>query len=326
LEASRKVDFLTFQPPASILRLMNLESNLSRDEMADNSYSLTRPLLVALKAAKDAGLAVLDVYKQDFDVWYKNDRSPLTTADQLSHNIIVDQLNNPSIKSFPVLSEEGKGIPFGQRRVWKYFWLVDPLDGTKEFINRNGEFTINIALIFQNRPVLGVIYAPVIKRLYFASKDIGAYRLQYTDANEPIDGRFVLGDEDEALSSLLARSNKLPYRDLKTDGSDSQLIIAGSRSHPSKEFDAFVESMKKKYSKVEIVTSGSSLKLCLVAEGSVDIYPRLGPTMEWDTAAGQAIVEQANGSVINYETGEPLEYNKENLLNPWFIAKVREYL
>jgi 3'(2'), 5'-bisphosphate nucleotidase len=294
--------------------------------MAHNSYPLSSLLLAALRTAKDAGLAVLDVYKQEFDMWYKEDRSPLTSADQRSHKIIVDHLNDPSIKSFPILSEEGKDIPFEQRRTWKYFWLVDPLDGTKEFIKKNGEFTVNIALIYQNRPVLGIIYAPVKQCFYFASKDMGAYRLQCNDADGQLDDGVVESDEDEVLGAILRRSDKLPCEDLRLDTSDSQLVIAGSRSHPSKEFEVFVESMKKKYAKVEVVSSGSSLKLCLVAEGRADIYPRLGPTMEWDTAAGQAVVEQASGSVVNYETGEPLKYNKKILLNPWFIAKIREYL
>jgi 3'(2'), 5'-bisphosphate nucleotidase len=294
--------------------------------MTDNSYSLTRALLTALKAAKDAGLAILDVYNQDFDVTYKEDRSPLTIADQRAHKIIVDRLNDPGINSFPVLSEEGKDIPFEQRREWKYFWLVDPLDGTKEFIKRNGEFTVNIALIFQKRPVLGVIYIPVKECFYFASKDIGAYRLQYNDADEHLDIGGTECNEDEVLQTLLERCDKLPSEDLRLRTSDSQCIIAGSRSHPSKEFEAFVENMKKKYAKVKVVSSGSSVKLCLVAEGRADIYPRLGPTMEWDTAAGQAIVEQASGSVVNYETGEPLEYNKKNLLNPWFIVRTQKYL
>lgn len=292
--------------------------------MEDESYPLTRPLLVALKAAKDAGRAILDVYKQDFDVWYKEDRSPLTAADRLSHKIIIDRLNDASMNSFPVLSEEGKDIPFEQRRAWKYFWLVDPLDGTKEFIKRNGEFTVNIALIFQNRPVLGVIYVPVKKYFYFASRDIGAYRLGHKDIDECLNDMIFESHADKALDTILKRSDKLPCVDPRLDTSDSQLIIVGSRSHPSKEFEAFVENMKKKYAKVEVVSSGSSLKLCLVAEGVADIYPRLGPTMEWDTAAGQAIVEQAKGSVVNYETGEPLAYNKENLLNPWFIVKVHD--
>ena len=289
--------------------------------MGDNSYSLTRPLLTALRAAKDAGRAVLEVYNQEFDVWYKEDRSPLTAADQSSHQIIVDHLNDPRIKSFPVLSEEGKDIPFEKRRKWKYFWLVDPLDGTKEFIKRNGEFTVNIALIYQHRPVLGVIYVPVKKCYYFATKDVGAYRLQYNEADDVLDDDTVKSGEDEALDTVLKRSDRLPCDNIRSESSGTELIIAGSRSHPSKEFEAFVENMKKKYSNVEVVSSGSSLKLCLVAEGRADIYPRLGPTMEWDTAAGQAIVEQAGGSVVNYESGKPLAYNKKNLLNPWFIVR-----
>jgi 3'(2'), 5'-bisphosphate nucleotidase len=291
--------------------------------MTGNLKSLTRPLLTALMAAKDAGHAILEVYKQDFDVWYKEDRSPLTIADQRSHNIIVDHLTDPAVKSFPILSEEGKEIPFEQRRSWKYFWLIDPLDGTKEFIKRRGEFTVNIALIYQHRPVLGVIYVPVKKYFYYASRDIGAYRIQYNDAAECFDDCVVETGGDETLDAVLKRSDKLPLGDLRSDTSESQLVIVGSRSHPSKEFEAFVEGMKKKHSKVEVVSSGSSLKLCLVAEGRADIYPRLGPTMEWDTAAGQAIVEQASGSVLNYETGEPLKYNKKNLLNPWFIVKTQ---
>jgi 3'(2'), 5'-bisphosphate nucleotidase len=294
--------------------------------MGNNSQSLTRPLLAALRAAKDAGRAVLDVYIQDFDVWYKEDRSPLTDADQRSHQIIVDHLNDPRIRSFPVLSEEGKDIPFEQRRKWKYFWLVDPLDGTKEFIKRNGEFTVNIALIYQHRPILGVIYVPVKKCYYFASKDVGAYRLQHNDVDDFLDDGALESGEDKKLAAILRRSDKLPRENLRLNTSDSQLVIAGSRSHPSKEFEAFVENAKKKYSKVEVVSSGSSLKLCLVAEGMADIYPRLGPTMEWDTAAGQAIVEQAGGRVVNYETGEPLKYNKKNLLNPWFFVSTQRNL
>ncbi|MEJ2657078.1 MAG: 3'(2'),5'-bisphosphate nucleotidase CysQ [Desulfobacterales bacterium] len=294
--------------------------------MAENLYPLTRPLLIALRAAKDAGLAVLEVYKQDFDVRYKEDRSPLTIADQRSHKIIVDQLTEPGVEGFPILSEEGKDIPFEKRRAWKYFWLLDPLDGTKEFIKRNGEFTINIALIYQDRPILGVIYAPVNQCFYFASKDIGAYKLLYNDAIDRLYDEIAKRNADEVLKAILTQSDKLPHEDSRLNSSDSQLVIAGSRSHPSKDFEAFVEDMKKTYTKVDVVSSGSSLKLCLVAEGKADIYPRLGPTMEWDTAAGQAIVEQAGGSVINYETGEPLEYNKKDLLNPWFVVKLHKYI
>ena len=223
-----------------------------------------------------------------------------------------------------ILSEEGKGIPFQQRREWEYFWLIDPLDGTKEFIKRNGEFTVNIALIYQYRPVLGVIYAPVNNVFYFAFEGFGAYRLDNGDVFELLKGGVSEIEKNTLLKEIISRSEKLPCNDKPLDTHGSHLVIVGSRSHPSNEFEAFVETMRKKHDNIEVISSGSSLKLCLVAEGKADIYPRLGPTMEWDTAAGQAIVEQANGSVLNYETGEPLQYNKKNLLNSWFIVNTHQ--
>ena len=291
--------------------------------MEEKPYQLTDHLLTALLASREAGLAILEIYKQDFDVLYKEDQSPLTLADQRSHDIIVDHLTEPSGKNLPVLSEEGKGVPFEERRAWEYFWLIDPLDGTKEFIKRNGEFTVNIALIYQHRPVLGVIYAPVNNVFYFASEGSGSYRLKNNNAIGLLESKASKIEKDSVLKEILKQSDRLPYYDTPSDTHNSQLVIVGSRSHPSKEFEAFVETMRKEHMKVEVISSGSSLKLCLVAEGMADIYPRLGPTMEWDTAAGQAIVEQANGSVLNYETGEPLQYNKKNLLNSWFIVKTQ---
>ena len=289
--------------------------------MKEKPYQMKEHMLTALLASKEAGQAILDVYKQDFDVSYKEDRSPLTLADQRSHNIIVDHLTDPSVKNLPILSEEGKDIPFEQRSEWEYFWLIDPLDGTKEFIKRNGEFTVNIALIYQHRPILGVIYAPVNNVFYFASEGLGSFKLKNDNVFELLDGKTSEINRDSFLKEIIKHSDKLPCYDTPLDTHDSQLVIVGSRSHPSREFEAFVKTMRKKHAKVEVISSGSSLKLCLVAEGRADIYPRLGPTMEWDTAAGQAIVEQANGSVLNYETGESLQYNKKNLLNSWFIVK-----
>ncbi len=291
--------------------------------MEEKPYQLNDHLLTALLASKKAGLAILKVYKQDFDVSYKEDHSPLTLADQRSHDIIVDHLTDSSGKSLPILSEEGKGIPLEERCAWEYFWLIDPLDGTKEFIKRNGEFTVNIALIYQHRPILGVIYAPVNNVFYFASDGFGSYRLKNDNAFELLEGKASEIERESVLKEILKQSDRLPCYDKPLDTHDSQFVIVGSRSHPSKEFEAFVKTMRKQHSKVEVISSGSSLKLCLVAEGRADIYPRLGPTMEWDTAAGQAIVEQANGSVLNYETGEPLQYNKKNLLNSWFIVKTQ---
>jgi len=297
-----------------------------RSAMDEKPYQLTEHLLTALLASKEAGLAILNVYQQNFDVSYKEDQSPLTLADRRSHDIIVDHLTTPSGKSFPILSEEGKDIPFEQRCSWEYFWLIDPLDGTKEFIKRNGEFTVNIALIYQHRPVLGVIFAPVNNVYYFASEDLGSFKLKNDNFFELLKGKTSKIIKESVLQEIIKHSDKLPYFDATSDTHESRLVIVGSRSHPSKEFEDFVKTMRKQHAKVDVISSGSSLKLCLVAEGRADIYPRLGPTMEWDTAAGQAIVEQANGSVLNYETDEPLQYNKKSLLNSWFIVKTKRNL
>ncbi len=281
---------------------------------------------MALLAAKDAGRAILDVYRQDFDISYKDDHSPLTLADQRSHNIIVSHLSDVSGERLPILSEEGRSISYQQRRRWKYFWMADPLDGTKEFIKKNDEFTVNIAQIHQNRPILGVIYVPVKDVFYFAGDGLGAYRMDNSDILAIGNNRPVKNDSARVLETILARSIKLPDDNHRFEKKDSQITIVGSRSHATKELEAFIESMRKKHEQVEFISAGSSLKLCLVAEGRADIYPRLGPTMEWDTAAGQVIVEQARGSVLNYEMDEPLRYNKKNLLNPWFIASINDPL
>jgi len=251
-------------------------------------------LTPAIAAAREAGNAVMEVYASDFAVEHKDDKSPLTLADKRSHEIIVKRLSNITGKTIPILSEEGRGIPYEERKNWDYFWLVDPLDGTKEFIKRNGEFTVNIALIQGHRPVLGVIYVPVTETLYYAREGAGAYK--------------------ESKGSTI----KLP--ELQTRG---RFTIVGSRSHATPELAAFVEEMKKNHGEVDFISAGSSLKFCLVAEGKADVYPRLGPTMEWDTAAGQAIAEQAGVSVIDRETKRPLVYNKPNLLNPWFTVNRR---
>jgi 3'(2'), 5'-bisphosphate nucleotidase len=285
---------------------------------------LTYHLLLALLAAKDAGRAILDVYRQDFDISYKDDHSPLTLADRRSHNIIVSLLSDPSDECLPILSEEGKSISYKQRRWWEYFWMIDPLDGTKEFIKKNDEFTVNIAQIHQNRPILGVIYVPVKDVFYFALEGLGAYRMDNSDLLALNTNKPYKNDTSGVLNTILEGSIKLPDDKYRFEKKDSQITIVGSRSHATKELKAFIETMQKKYEQVEFISAGSSLKLCLVAEGRADIYPRLGPTMEWDTAAGQVIVEQARGSVLNYDMDEPLGYNKKNLLNPWFIARIND--
>jgi len=285
---------------------------------------LTYHLVLALLAVKDAGRAILDVYGQDFDISYKDDHSPLTLADRRSHSIIVSHLSDVSGERLPILSEEGRSISYQERRRWEYFWMADPLDGTKEFIKKNDEFTVNIAQIHQNRPILGVIYVPVKDVLYFASDGLGAYRMDNSDILAPGTNKPVKNDAAGLLEKILAGAIKLPDDKHRFEKKDSQITIVGSRSHATKELEAFIETMRKEYEEVEFISAGSSLKLCLVAEGRADIYPRLGPTMEWDTAAGQVIVEQAQGSVLNYALDEPLRYNKKNLLNPWFIARIND--
>ena len=266
-------------------------------------------ILTTILAAKRAGEAILDVYDSDFEVEQKDDKSPLTLADKRSHEIIesvLEQTITVNNSTVPILSEEGKETPYDERKKWEYFWLVDPLDGTKEFVKKNGEFTVNIALIHKHKPVLGIIYIPVKDIFYFAATNFGTYKLENS---------AILTD-DLSIEELIDKSQRLPLN----SNNKTTITVVGSRSHTSEEFSEFVRRLNEKYGNVEFISSGSSLKLCLVAEGKADVYPRFGPTMEWDTAAGQAIVEQAKGTVIETQANEPLNYNKSNLLNPFFIA------
>jgi len=240
------------------------------------------------KIAINAGHAILEVYKKEFDVEYKDDRSPLTAADKASHLIIQRELQK-LFPEIPVLSEEGKDIPYPERKSWERFWLVDPLDGTKEFIKRNGEFTVNIALIEGNRPVAGVIYIPVEDRLFYGIVGEGAWCRNGNGEAVPIHVREAAGE--------------------------GGLVVVQSRSHPSEALLHYLEKLDVK----ESIARGSSLKLCAVADGSADIYPRLGPTWEWDTGAGHAIVEAAGGHVVDLEK-KPLQYNKQVIKNDHFIV------
>ena len=281
------------------------------------SYLLSTLLPVTISAALDAGRAILEIYQHDMEIEYKADKSPLTAADRASHEILSRYLKAAPIQ-IPILSEEGRDIPFTERREWETFWLVDPLDGTKEFIKHNGEFTVNIALVRNGSPLLGVIYVPVKDTIYFAALNLGAWQLESAAALP----------EQASLDRIKKWSTRLP---LIFDSGPAEskhpvpLTIVGSRSHVSDEFKTFVENMKQKHRQVDFISAGSSLKFCLVAEGKADIYPRYGPTMEWDTAAGQAVVEQAGGVVLDADRQTPLRYNKENLLNPWFIVKGKKY-
>lgn len=242
-----------------------------------------------------AGAAIMEVYAQDFDVEIKGDNSPLTAADRKANAVILEglQANYPDI---PFISEEVKATPYDERKSWSRFWLIDPLDGTKEFIKKNGEFTVNIALIENGEPVLGVVYAPAKGIGYVGAKGLGSFT--YTADSEPVQIK-----------------NEMHY------SQKDKVIVVGSRSHETPETIAFVDKLKASGKEVDFAASGSSLKLCLVAEGKADVYPRFGPTMEWDTAAAHAVAIYAGKQVLNTETGKPLTYNKENLLNPYFIVE-----
>lgn len=258
-------------------------------------------LKTAIQASLKAGKVIMEVYNSVIEVEYKDDKSPLTEADKRANAIINSYLIPTKI---PIISEENKQTNYDERRNWKTCWVVDPVDGTKEFIKRNGEFTVNIALVKNEKPVLGIIYVPAIKTIYLA------------DVENQIALKSEIGSHDANLEEVLENAKKLQPKD-----SNSKLIqVVGSRSHMSLETLDFMESLKSEGKDVEIVSKGSSLKFCLVAEGNADVYPRYAPTMEWDTAAGQAICNAVGIDVISKETNKPLLYNKENLLNPWFLV------
>lgn len=266
-------------------------------------------MFVAVDAALKAGEKILSIYNDpasDFGIERKADNSPLTIADREAH-VIIDRLLRQAAP-YPVLSEEGRHLDYARRREWTALWIVDPLDGTKEFIKRNGEFTVNIALVKDGTPVLGVIYLPVKKELYFAADGVGAYKLSGIGALK----------EGDTLETLQAAAVRLPHTEFK-----EAFVIVASRSHLTPETEAYIEEMKKQHDLVELISSGSSIKICLVAEGKADVYPRFAPTMEWDTAAGHAIARAAGAEIYRADTGMPLRYNKEDLLNPWFIVEKR---
>jgi len=238
--------------------------------------------------AKEAGNAIMKIYKKDFKVEYKDDKSPLTQADTKANEIICNALIKlyPNI---PIMSEENRQTDYEIRKSWEYYWCIDPIDGTKEFIKKNDEFTVNIALIHKNTPVLGVVYAPAIDEMYKAKKGEGAFK----------------------------NNQKLPLH--VNNNPEKKLSVVASKSHLSEETQSFIDNLKTET--IEQVSKGSSLKLCMVAEGIADIYPRLAPTMEWDTAAADAVVRESGKMTYQFENEEEVVYNKENLLHPWFIVK-----
>ncbi len=274
-------------------------------------------LETALKAALEAGAAILDVYgSDDFDIEHKDDDSPLTRADRRAHDIIDAYLHGTGL---PVLSEEGADIPFSERRSWETYWLVDPLDGTKEFIKRNGEFTVNIALMERpagaevHVPAAGVVYVPVKDVLYIGytgHAGRGAWKIGDAAAGGPLD----------TLEAALAQGSRLPLNGSGGPEGVRRFTAIVSRSHNTPESEELLARLEAEYGEVRRISSGSSIKLCLVAEGAADIYPRFAPTMEWDTAAGDAVCRAAGCRVTEKDAVTALRYNKEDLLNPWFIV------
>ncbi len=253
-----------------------------------NADSLGIPIETLVELAQRAGQAIMEIYDTDFAVERKSDRSPLTEADMAAHRTIVDTLGELT-PDIPVLSEESAEIPYEKRSQWTRYWLIDPLDGTREFVKRNGEFTVNIALIDSHEPVIGVVHAPARGLTYYAQRGLGAYR------QSPEKGSTKIN---------VTKARGTPVR------------VAGSRSHAGDSLKQYLQNLGAH----EIVSMGSSLKSCLVAEGSADIYPRLGPTSEWDTAAAQCVVEAAGGRVTDTRM-QPLRYNtKESVLNPHFFV------
>ena len=253
-----------------------------------------------IEASLKAGEEILRVYAKDFQVETKSDESPLTEADKNAHLAIMSFLEQTGL---PILSEEGKHMDYSERKDWNQFWLVDPLDGTKEFVKKNGEFTVNIALIENGLPVYGIIFAPVLKKLFVGNVWNEAWIAENIETSSTVD--FVLEQKISIPKSKCAE----PY------------IVVASRSHFSPETQEFVDEMKKEKGEIDFASMGSSLKICLVAEGVADIYPRFGPTMEWDTGAGHAIAKAAGKMVTDHSTGKEMRYNKENLLNNWFIVE-----
>jgi 3'(2'), 5'-bisphosphate nucleotidase len=261
-----------------------------------HSLNLEQLCLECVNIARDAGTAILAIYEAGFNIEEKEDKSPLTDADLASHNLIIKRLSELT-PDIPILSEESAKLPFEERASWETYWLVDPLDGTREFIKRNGEFTVNIALIHQHKSIIGVINVPVLDVDYFAWENGGCYKSDKS------------GD---AKSISVKKLN---------DNESRQLTVAGSRSHGSEMMQQYMAKLgTENGGEPEILSMGSSLKFCLVAEGRADLYPRLGLTSEWDTAAAHCIVEQAGGYITKTDM-TPLEYNtKDSLLNPFFFV------
>jgi 3'(2'), 5'-bisphosphate nucleotidase len=255
---------------------------------------------IAITASLFAGKKIRDVYASSyFDVQVKDDMTPVTKADRLAHDEILNILEKTGL---PVLSEEGDQISYSERKHWHLFWLVDPLDGTKEFIKRNDEFTVNIALIKDHQPIAGIIYAPVTGELYVGIPETGAWK-------------YVNPTDDFTFHDLKHLGNKLPET-----SRTNEFVVTVSRSHLNRETEIYLKEIQNKYGLIRVINKGSSLKIAMVAEGSASIYPKFGQTMEWDTAAGHAIVKASGKNIFHSDLKTELNYNKENLLNPHFVV------
>ena len=278
-----------------------------------------------MDAAVEAGKEIMRIYNdpsQDFGIEIKADQSPLTLADKASHACIMRHLLPTGI---PVLSEEGAHLPYEQRKAWQKLWIVDPLDGTKEFIKKNGEFTVNIALVIDGTPLFGAIYVPATDVIYMGIVGTGAWRIV---KEKPVRNRRTaqeISEDTEPSARQKSRPKERPLDfqslPLRSLSGRTDFTVVASRSHINPETEDFIGEMRSSRGEVQLVSRGSSLKICLVAEGSADVYPRFAPTMEWDTAAGDAIARAAGCKVLDAKTGLPLIYNKPDLHNPWFIVE-----
>ncbi len=274
--------------------------------MLNNSKTSSNPRLSSIDIkdiitiAKKAGDSIMKIYDKDFSIEYKDDTSPLTEADTKSNEMICMGLQE-AYPEIPLLSEENGEVPYEVRKNWEYYWCIDPIDGTKEFIKKNGEFTVNIALIHNNTPVLGVVYVPALSEMYFAKQGEGAYK---------------------AMVDSIENARKLPLSEEQNRKEENEVVVVASKSHLTEETQDFINKLTSKdHQHIRTISKGSSLKLLMVSEGTADIYPRLAPTMEWDTAAADAIVRESGKMTYQFENDMPVEYNKKDLLNPWFIVR-----
>jgi 3'(2'), 5'-bisphosphate nucleotidase len=323
------------------VRAEKMQENPSRETKFPNGHAL---LTLTILAALKAGEKVLEIYhqKKKPDVEKKTDGSPLTIADKTSHDLIsrylmyrdlpITPLQNyfKTYTPFPILSEEGQIADYAERQSWDYLWLVDPLDGTKEFIKHNNEFAINLALVHQHRAILGVVHLPAQNRLYFGTPDLGAYKLMdpaslLASMQTAAQSKLYQGFSADVYGKIFIEhaTPLLPPEktNICTETLSDNLIVAVSRSHLNQSTEQYIKNLRTRYKTVSLLYAGSALKFCYVAENSADLYPRLGPTMEWDTAAAHALLKAAGKNIYTYDTAQELTYNNPSLENPSFIAK-----